>query len=76
MSTEQNRKLAEELFARLSAADVPGALPAAGTYTKERLKNGLRMTVKGTIAEAASTTSTTTSFSSFATGRSRRCANT
>jgi len=75
-----NRKLAEELFARLSAGDVPGALatmtddatwvaagrrellPAAGTYNKERLarlfnamlgqlKNGLKMTLKGAIAE-------------------------
>ena len=75
-----NRKVAEELFARLSAGDVPGALatmtddatwvaagrrellPAAGTYNKERLarlfnamlgqlKNGLKMTLKGSIAE-------------------------
>ena len=80
MSTEQNRKVADELFARLSAGDVPGALatmtddatwvaagrredlPAAGTYDKRRLeklfkamlsqlKNGLKMTVKGSIAE-------------------------
>ena len=80
MSSAENRKLAEELFARLSAGDVPGALatmtddatwvaagrrellPAAGTYSKERLarlfnamfgqlKNGLKVTVKGTIAE-------------------------
>ena len=80
MSTEQNRKAAEELFARLGAGDVAGALatmtddatwlvagrreslPAAGTYTKERLarffqallgriKHGLKVTVKGTIAE-------------------------
>jgi len=75
-----NRKVAEELFARLSAGDIPGALatmtddatwvaagrrellPAAGTYNKERLarlfnamlgqlKNGLKMTLKGSIAE-------------------------
>ena len=26
MSTEQNRKVADELFARLSAGDIPGAL--------------------------------------------------
>ena len=75
-----NRALAEELFARLSAGDVAGALatmaedatwvaagrrellPAAGTYTKQRLerlfkamlgqlKGGLKMTVKGMIAD-------------------------
>jgi uncharacterized protein len=80
VSTADNRKLAEELFARLSAGDVPGALatmtddatwlaagrrellPAAGNYNKEKLgrffnpmlgqlKNGLKMTMKGMIAE-------------------------
>jgi ketosteroid isomerase-like protein len=80
MSTEQNRKAAEELFARLGAGDVAGALatmtddatwlvagrreslPAAGSYNKEKLarffhallgrvKHGLKVTVKGTIAE-------------------------
>lgn len=80
MSAADNCKLAEELFARLSAGDVPGALatmtddatwlaagrrellPAAGTYNTEKLarlfnamlsqlKNGLKMTVKDTIAE-------------------------
>ena len=80
MSTERNRKVADELFARLTAGDIPGALatmtedatwvaagrredlPAAGTYDKRRLeklfkamlgqlKDGLKMTVKGGIAE-------------------------
>jgi len=75
-----NRKLAKDLFARLSAGDVAGALatltddatwlaagrrellPAAGIYDKRRLeklfkamlsqlKSGLKMTVKGMIAE-------------------------
>ena len=75
-----NRQVAEELFAKLSAGDVPGALatmtddatwtaagrrellPAAGTYDKRRLeklfnamlgqlKNGLKMTLKGMVAE-------------------------
>ena len=75
-----NRKIAEKLFERLSAGDVPGTLalltddatwlaagrrellPAAGTYDKRRLeklfkamlgqlKHGLKMTVKGMIAE-------------------------
>ena len=79
-SSAANRKLAEKLFACLSAGDVPGALatmtddatwlapgrrellPAAGIYNKERLarlfnamlgqlKNGLKMTLKGSIAE-------------------------
>jgi ketosteroid isomerase-like protein len=80
VSAADNRKAAEELFARLSAGDVPGALatmtddatwlaagrrellPAAGSYSKEKLarlfnamlgqlKNGLKMTVKSMIAE-------------------------
>ena len=80
MSAAENRRLAEELFARLTAGDIPGALatltddatwlaagrrellPAAGTYSKEKLgrlfnamlgqlRNGLKMTVKGMIAE-------------------------
>ena len=78
-------------------------LPAAGSYDKAklarlfqamlgRLKNGLKMTVKGAIADgdmlrsrpshtaswrtAASTTSTTASSSSFAAGRSAPCAST
>ena len=79
MSTA-NRKLAKDLFARLSSGDVAGALatltddatwlaagrrellPAAGIYDKRRLeklfkamlgqlKSGLKMTVKGMIAE-------------------------
>ncbi|HWM44217.1 MAG TPA: nuclear transport factor 2 family protein [Burkholderiales bacterium] len=55
MSAADNCKLAEELFARLSAGDV-----AATTREKlgrlfnamlGQLKSGLRMTVKGMIAE-------------------------
>ena len=75
-----NRKVAEELFARLGAGDIAGALatmtddatwlipgkrelnPVAGSYDKRRLeklfkamlgqlKSGLKMTVKGMIAE-------------------------
>jgi len=80
VSTEENRKVADRLFACLTAGDVAGALatmtddvtwvaagrrellPAAGTYTKERLarlfnamlgrlQGGLRMTLKGAVAE-------------------------
>ena len=80
MSAADNRTLAEELFARLSVGDVPGALatmtddatwraagrrellPAAGNYNKEKLgrlfnamlgqlRNGLKVTVEGMIAE-------------------------
>lgn len=80
MTTEDNKKLAGEFFARFSAKDIPGALatmtddatwwivgkpeqlPAAGLYNKERiarlfhnmdgrLKDGLKLTVKGAIAE-------------------------
>ena len=81
MSTEQNRKVADRLFACLTDGDVAGALatmtddvtwlapgrrellPAAGIYKKERLARlfnamlgqlkgrGLRMTLKGAVAE-------------------------
>ena len=80
MSTEQNKKLARDLFARFSAADIPGVLnamtddvtwwlpgkpgqlPIVGVQSKEqiarvfhnmlgRLKDGLKMTVTGLIAE-------------------------
>jgi ketosteroid isomerase-like protein len=80
MSTEQNKQLVTDFFARLSANDLAGALsslaedatwwiagkpeslPAAGSYHKEKiarliggmgsqLKDGMRMTVKGLIAE-------------------------
>src|SRR5689334_24321282 len=80
MSIDENKSLARELFARLSAGDVagvldmldddatwwlagkPGAIPVHGTLDKRRfarlvetmtsqLKDGLRMTVKGLVAE-------------------------
>jgi uncharacterized protein len=80
MSLQDNKKLAADFFARLSANDIDGALdiltddatwwiagkpeqqPAAGVYHKEqisrllhnmagRLKNGLKLTVKGAVAE-------------------------
>src|SRR4030095_4533765 len=80
MSTEDNKRLAAEFFARFSANDIAGALetmtddatwwiagkkeqlPAAGIHRKEqiarlfhnmadRLKDGLKLTVKGSIAE-------------------------
>jgi uncharacterized protein len=98
MTSEQNRKVAEELFARLSAGDVPGALatmtedatwlaagrrellPAAGTYNKERLarlfkamlgqlKNGLRMRVKGVIADGDKLAVEAESYGELANGR-------
>src|SRR5262245_13173341 len=93
-----NRKIAEELFARLSASDVPGVLdlltddatwlaagrrellPAAGTYDKRRLeklfkamlgqlKNGLKMTVKGVIAEGDKVSVEAESYGELANGR-------
>lgn len=80
MSTAENKQLAAELLARLSAKDIAGALellaadatwwmagkpeltPASGLQSKEQmarlfygmdsqLKDGLRLTVKGAIAE-------------------------
>ncbi len=80
MSTEDNKRLAAEFFARFSADDIAGALetmtddatwwiagkpeqlPAAGAHSKEqmarlfhnmsgRLSNGLKLTVKGAVAE-------------------------
>jgi uncharacterized protein len=80
MSSEQNKKLATEFFARFSANDIAGALdtmtddatwwlpgksgqlPVVGVHSKEQIarvfhgmvgqsKNGLKMTVKGMIAE-------------------------
>jgi len=80
MSIEQNKAVAAELFTRLTASDIAGALdtmtedatwvilgkpasfPSAGLYTKARLsrlfptmlsqlKNGLKMSVKSSIAE-------------------------
>lgn len=80
MSTEENKRVVEEFFARFSGGDVAGALgllaegatwwiagrresqPAAGEHGKEevarilgnmgaRLKDGLRMEVRGMVAE-------------------------
>jgi ketosteroid isomerase-like protein len=80
MSTEANKQLAREFFARFSANDIAGALdtmaedmswwiagradvvPTAGPHSKAQmarmfqamsseLKNGLKFTVKGVIAE-------------------------
>lgn len=80
MSTEDNKRLVAEFFARFSADDIAGALdtmtddatwwiagkpeqlPAAGVHSKEqmarlfrnmsgRLSNGLKLTLKGAVAE-------------------------
>ena len=80
MTTESNKKLVSDFFARFSASDIAGALdlladdatwwiagrkeqqPVAGEHGKEQLarilhnmagqlENGIRMTVKGAVAE-------------------------
>lgn len=94
----RNRDVAEELFARLGAGDVPGALatmtddatwlipgkrelnPAAGNYDKRRLeklframlgqlKSGLKMTVKGVVADGDKVALEAESYGELASGR-------
>lgn len=80
MAIEENKRVAQELFARFNRSDIPGVMelltedatwrvpgkpelsPSAGTYDKprvqklffhmlKRLDGGLKMTVRGLIAE-------------------------
>ena len=98
MSTEQNKAIAAEFFARFTAGDIDGALntmtedvtwlipgkpessPMAGRYDKGRLmrlfrrmqsglKDGLKMTVHGAIAEGDKVAAEVESYGELTNGR-------
>jgi len=82
MSIEANKQVAMRFFERFSAGKKE-QLPAAGVYGKEKigrlfynltgqLKGGLRMTVKGMIAEGDKVAVEVESYGELKNGRVRR----